>query len=820
VCGLGTTESDDSLMQNGSEAFPLSGVRVVDLSSGLPGGYCTKLLADGGAEVVKLESSAGDALRRWSASGTELEENDDGALFQFLAASKASVVLDPSVPVDMEVARALIAGADIVVWSYGSALAELDALRPNALRALVPAAVIVAITPFGLEGPWADLPATEFTLQAWAGGVLERGVPERAPVSIGGRTGEWAAAVTAATAALASYQRAVRSGQGELLDASIFESMVLTQTTFPVTKFDLRGGPLYVRGKNLPDIHATRDGYVGFMPATGQQWLDFAATIERPDWTDEKFIRIEYRRRHRDEMLPVIDSWCAAHTTSEIVELASLFRVPVGEVGNGTILPGLDHLVENHWYVKNPRSGFIQPDVGYTLTKGGGRRPFAPAPRLGESNEAYRSGMWQTSRPEQRSVGRVHLPYTGVRVLDFTMFWAGPIVANVLGMLGADVIKIESTTRPDSMRYNSVRSIDEPQFWEWSSNFRGTNTNKRGITLDMDSGAGQALCRKLIATADVIVENFTPRVFERWGLTYDEIEKINPSAILLRMSAFGTSGPWRDRSGYAQTMEQISGLAWLCGYSDEPPQVLNGFCDPIGGLHSLFALQLALEHRRRHGAGMLVEAPQIGGALNIAAEQVIEASAYGAFLARDGNHGPVSAPQNIYAAADGEDAWVAVAVETDAHWHALVRVLGSPAWAQEPRLASSAGRREAQDVIDGELTAWCQSLISDEIIGRLLAAGVPAAKVVPPYEQAENPQLAARGWWETLDNAAVGPVRYGGFPVRFSSGPSKVQHRSAPTLGEHNVEILSELGVTADAIAKLESDGIIGTVPSGFKAAF
>jgi crotonobetainyl-CoA:carnitine CoA-transferase CaiB-like acyl-CoA transferase len=172
-------------------------------------------------------------------------------------------------------------------------------------------------------------------------------------------------------------------------------------------------------------------------------------------------------------------------------------------------------------------------------------------------------------------------------VVDFTANWAGPIITHVLGMFGATVIKIESAARPDALRFNTVKALDEDQYWEWSPIFHGTNTSKRDLTLDMSTARGRELARNLVRTADVVVENSSPRVMDSWGLTAAVVSELNPACVYLRAPAYGLEGPWRDRVGYAQTIEMISGLAWLTGYRDELPVIPNSPCDPVAGLHAL-----------------------------------------------------------------------------------------------------------------------------------------------------------------------------------------------------------------------------------------
>ena len=286
-------------------------------------------------------------------------------------------------------------------------------------------------------------------------------------------------------------------------------------------------------------------------------------------------------------------------------------------------------------------------------------RPPQPAPRLGEHTAQYRrphQAAGGTGRPlaaaGHRVPARDGLPLSGVRVLDLTAFWAGPSCTHILALLGADVIHIESTRRPDGARMIAGIPVTVDQWWERSPIFSALNTNKRDLTLDLQSAAGRDLLRKLISTCDVVAENFTPRVLEQIGLDFDAVRAIRPDAVMLRMPGFGLDGPWRDNPAFAYVIEAAAGLSWLTGYPDRNPFEPYSIGDPNAGIHALNGLLLALEHRRRTGEGVLVEAAMVDAALNVAAEQVIEYSAYGAVLERSGNRGPTAAPQNLYLSAD------------------------------------------------------------------------------------------------------------------------------------------------------------------------
>ena len=786
---------------------PLDGFVVVDFSTGIAGAYCTKLLADGGAEVIKVEAPAGDPLRRWSASGAQIPPEEDGALFSFLACSKHSVVADPDTDVDF--VNSLLADADAVVWSRGSTVAEHNAFTPTEIRHVHPHLTVTAITAFGLEGPWQDRPATEFTLQAWSGGIvgLGRGSPDRAPVFVGGQVGDYLAGAYASAATMASRMR----GAAELIDLSMLEAQILGLTYYPVTYFEMLGRPWRdARRLTVPGIARAKDGLIDIGCGTAQQWFDLCAMTGHQDWIDEESALsiTEQANEKSDELY----AWVESQTVDEIRDLATAFRIPNAPVANGANTESLDQFQARGSFVSNPRDGFSQPGPPYRMRPARLRVP-QPAPRLGEHTDQYRQ------RDRRNRVMHPVSPFDALRVLDMTTFWAGPSCTHMLAMLGAEVIHIESTRRPDGTRLIAGIPITEDQWWEKSPIFSGLNTNKKGLTLDLQSAAGRELLTRLIATCDVIVENFTPRVLDQIGLDFAAVQAVRPDAIMLRMPGFGLDGPWRDNPAFAYVIEAASGVSWLTGYPDRNPYEPYSVGDPNAGVHALNALLLALEHRRRTGQGVHIEAAMVDAALNVAAEQVIEHSAYGALLQRDGNRGPTAAPQNLYRTNEVDefgrrDCWVAVAVATDQQWAGLRDALGRPDWATDPALATAVGRRRYHDLIDDHLNAWCERRSGDDIVEAMWSHGVPVAKVMQPHRQSELAQLAARGFFEEVEHPVNARTPHSTVPFTSSRGPDRIQLRPAPLLGQHNNELLSELGLTDSEIAELEAKGVIGTAPA------
>ena len=778
--------------------YPLDDVAVLDLSKGIAGAYCAKLLADGGANVVKVEAADGDPLCRHGVGERK------GLLHAFLRTSTYSAVLT-----DDEI-RDLAIGFDLVIDSSGPGELEARGLGYDTIAAANPRATLLTITPFGHTGPWAGRPATEFTLLAAGGSTSTRGLPGRPFINGGGRIGEWIGGVNAAVAAMAALRRARMTGRGDHVDLSLLEAITPTCSNVQTLWGSMSGIYASEPRLEIPSIEPTLDGFVGFCVFTGQQWQDFCLLLGEPDLAlDPDLASMAGRIANADRVTRIIRAYTSARTTAEVVEEASLLRIPVAHIGNGENLTGFDHFVERGVYVDNPGGGFRQPRVPWRI-HGEVTRAFTPAPLIGADTDAVRAALGE------RSVSRAHAapsspapndwPLAGVRVVDLTAFWAGPYATFALACLGADVIHVESIQRPDGMRFGSSRAPGTEQWWEWGPTFHSANTGKRSITLDLTSTDGRSLLRRLVEVSDVVVENFAPRVFDQWGLTWDELRSWNPRIVVVRMPAFGLDGPWRDRVGFAQTMEQTSGMAWLTGYADVEPMNARGPCDPLAGLHATYAALVALARRERTGTGCLVEATMVETALNAAAEQVIEFTGNGVLLTRDGNHEPGYGLQGTFRTADHPDETmgaIAIAVETDAQRAALGALVGTKL-------------TEDPDQFDAVLTPWCATVKLYDTVELLAAHGVPAAAVASCRTSDRNPQIRTRGFFEDVTHPVVGTHPIPAFPVLFGRQPTKRFARPAPLLGEHNTEVLGGLlGLTADELDALTERGLIGTRPLG-----
>lgn len=758
---------------------PLDDLRVVEVSDRIAGSYCGKLLVDAGADVVKVEPASGDPLRRFTATGGELADGDDSPLFSYLSAGKRSVTT---------VSDELLAWADVVIVTADRVTAAERGFDPARLVEARPECVVVTISDFGWTGPWSQRSATEFTLQAASGLTGFRGDPAGPPISIGGELGEYMGGAWAAYGAMALRRRVAVGGPGGHLDMSMLEAITLMQSSEWLHSQLLQRPPVK-RSVEVPSIEPAKDGYVGISMVTGQQWLDFAAMVDCPEFTEIAQLRFQIGRwDFRDWIRERLDPWMRERTVAEIVELGQLFRLPLAPLGNGSTIPDMDHLATRGVYIDNP-AGFRQPRAPWLMSIAG-QASVGTAPSVGQDDGV---SPWEPRESEPRT-RPAESPLAGVRVVDFTAFWAGPAASNSLAAFGCDVIKIESIQRPDGIRYSGGMRTDVDDWWEYGWVFHAMNTNKRSVTLDLQSADGLRLVRELVRQADVVIENFSPRVMDQFGLGPDALLELNPRAVVVRMPAFGLTGPWRDRVGFAPTMEQIAGLAWVTGLPDGLPVAPRGACDPLAGAHAAFATLAALEFVDRTGRGQLVEVPMIETVLNVTAVQTMEFEVFGSVMERRGNRGHTEAEQDVYRCA-GEDDWIAVSVRTDAHRNALAEVIGDH---------------------HVDIKQWLTTQNADAAAERLAEAGIPAAVVISPSLVTQNPQLIHRGFFERLEHPRTGEGLYPCPPFTRLDGTQRWLRRTPPTLGQHNEEVLTELcGLTAADLDRLAADGVIGTRPKG-----
>jgi crotonobetainyl-CoA:carnitine CoA-transferase CaiB-like acyl-CoA transferase len=399
------------------------------------------------------------------------------------------------------------------------------------------------------------------------------------------------------------------------------------------------------------------------------------------------------------------------------------------------------------------------------------------------------------------------MPLQGLRIIDFSMGWAGPVCTRHLADLGADIIKVEACGYPDWWRGVDNRPETVTQrLYEKSARFNIMNRGKRAITLDLTQPEGVRLAKALVKDADGVIENYSADVLRKLGLDYAALAKVNPSVVMVSMAAFGADGPWRETRAYGSTLEQGSGLPSVGGRADDPP-VMNhlAYGDAVGGLNACSAMLVALLHRKRTGEGQFIDLSQVQCMLPFTAAWAIEQSATGRVTPRAGNRHPQFVPHGVFPCA-GLDKWVLIAVTDDAMWTSLARTIGL----HDPALATAAGRRAAEDRIEAAVADWTRRRSPDEAMEILQRAGVAAGAVRHPAELLTDPHLKARAFWQWLERAHVGRHPQPSPPYRENDAPLPL-NAPAATLGQHNEEVLgSLLDVSKAELQRLERDHIIG----------
>jgi crotonobetainyl-CoA:carnitine CoA-transferase CaiB-like acyl-CoA transferase len=343
------------------------------------------------------------------------------------------------------------------------------------------------------------------------------------------------------------------------------------------------------------------------------------------------------------------------------------------------------------------------------------------------------------------------------------------------------------------------------------NSFVGANHGKRELTVDFTDPAGLAIVHHLIERSDVVLDNFLPRVLDDRGLDYEGVRAIRPDVLMVRLPAWGSTGPWRDRPGFTYSVDATSGLCDLTGYPDGDPMMTGTIVDPLAAFYSTFVTLSAIRRRRITGQGAFVEVPLCDVAAQLTARAVIAASATGTELRRRGNRSDSAAPQGTYRGADGH--WIAVSVASDAQWAALAKLPDVLEWAADARFDSLAGRIEHGSELDERMTALCAGWDSAALAEQLRKSRVPAAVLGVGTDFHLHPQLVARGCVFQVGHGVLGPKKYLGFPARLAAAPQASAQRGVPMFGEHNREILTELGLDGPAIDAMYEAGSIGDSP-------
>lgn len=797
----------------------LSDISVLEIGTGVAPSWCGKVFADLGADVVKLEPVDGDPLRAHRGSFAHLNTN------------KRSAVLERR----RSAAEELLAWAgrvDLIIEAPGSGDVTDWGLDRSAVMSSLPTLSVVSITGFGTTGPYAGYAWSDLVAQAFSGLlVIDAKGPVRLPMAVT----ECMIGHTAAAGGLAAVMRARSSGSGAHVDCAATEALAATPM-----RMSRHLGWEY-RGREdleqqVADSSTTLlplgtlpcgDGYVAMM-MTPQQLGEMLTVLDSDDLR-ALFARPDaFADPAAKEILDgVLYPWLLTRTRQEITDAAQAAGWPVAPV----LVPGevlaADHLHQRGFWVHadDAEAGSILlPGAPYRFDEGGwGLRRTAP--RLGQSDSPSASvGGVQPPAPPAAATDPGAPPLSGLRVLDITTVWSGPLVTMHLADLGAEVIRVESpyvfppTTkgyrpRPDPLMLVSVvvggyasAAPDRPDRpYNRHAMNNSVSRGKYSCTLDVRRAEQRELFLRMVRESDVFVENLKSTTLHQMGIHETQLLEENPRLIILRIPPTGLAGDWARYTGFGGQFDGLTGFASLCGHHGteimETPSTQH--MDSATGPSAVFALLAALHYRAATGRGQVIELAQSENVITQMGDVFTDLQ-MGIPPKRFGNRHPWYAPQGLYTCSD--DRLLAVTVTDDRAWARLTKVMARPDLAADPALAHLAGRQETHDRLDQAISAWTATLPARAAFHTLQEAGVAAAPLLDERGFTEDPQVVAREWIRPLCSRDVGSFDhlgqvFRGLPLRWDRG--------APALGEHNEYVFrSVVGLDATDFARLVDAGV------------
>lgn len=805
-------------MAQQTRAPALGRLRVVDLTDSIAGQFAARLLADVGAQVVLVEPTRGCGMRRRGPFVVRDGAEPRSLLFEHLNGGKRSRLVDAVSDERLNDIARLCAEADAVLVD--------DPTTAASLRAQGITALIVEFSPFGRVGPYARWQATELVLQALSGTMYITGLDDHEPLYGVGHRASFAAGAFAFIGVMADLHRRLSTGEGasslEITEheaAAAMEQNLSTQWSYSGTV--TRRGNVY-RPKGMAKCS---DGWVVYF-IHWETWPGYceafraAELVGDPRFASRELLAVNWREAREE-----LDRHAADLTVAEVMAVAMRLGLVVAPVKALGALAEDEQLVDRgFWKTTHSARGDL-PALGAVFQPSRiAVRRDQHAPLLGEGGE-WDAGVERLPLP--RRVGATGLPpLTGIRVLDFTSAWAGPMAAKLLGVLGATVVKVEGPGRLDSWRFETSTPSQPPYYpdsspgprpWNRSAWYNSQNHNKLGLGIDLKSPGGARVLRALADQSDVLIANWSPGALDRAGLGYAELAPSHPGVIVVEMPAAGNSGPLRGMRGLGPTMEAMAGMTSLIGYPDLPTGSGSAYLDPTGALHGAAATLTALVHRDLTGEGQAVEVAQQEAATHWIGDYILDSVVNGTVYASDGNAVPDAAPHGAFPTA-GDDQWIAFGAFDDRQWAALCAVLGGPGLATEEQFATHASRVANRDALTERLSALTRTEDKLDLAARLQDAGVPAASVHTGRDLFHDEHLRAREWFTELAHPEAGTHEYSGYPFLFDGARVRPVHGS-PIFGQHNTHILRDfVGLSDDEIEALRADGAIADEPAGYDA--
>ena len=825
----------DSGHKGSTDMQGLEGVKVIELGHMVSAAYATKLMADLGAEVVKVEEPEGDLARQRGPfpQGEQSEQSErdpeQSGLFLYLNTNKQSVILN--LPQERERLEHLVTEADILVHNYAPSQMAALGIDSVAFRALNPRLVMCSITPFGLSGPHKDYHAYELTIAhgggwAWLSpGGSDR--PDLPPLKAAGHQADFQIGTAAAAATMAAYTSALRTGQGEHLDfsgqayiASFVDVSAPNYTYQEQVATRLGQRVLYPWG-----IFPCQDGLMFLVVGEEDQWQRLVDLMGNPEWAAwEIFQGLANRSQNQDVLRPYLADWVKGWKVEELFRAGQARRICFAPVFTMAQLATQEQLHARHFFrdVTHSKAGTLTHLGAPYLLDTPWWELRRPAPLLGEHTPV--AGAERTtpraadrsqhspprSTPSPTSPG---LPLAGIRVADFSWVWAGPFGALQLAHLGAEVIKIESQTRLDLARRLPYYPTGMEPGVNRCALFNQWGQGKKSVLLNLTNPKGIALAKELVSKSDVVLQNFATGVMDQLGLGYAELKRIKPDIIMASISGYGQTGPQRNYMAYGPAIPPLTGLSSITGYEGGPPQEVGmAYGDPTSGIHAAAAITAALAARERTGQGQHFDVSLWQAVAVLVAEGWMDYAMNKTQPARQGNRDTWMAPHNCYRCAGQDkkdDEWVTIACGTDEEWRALCQAISQTELATDTRFHTATARKANEDTLDQILSAWTETRQKWDVTHQLQAVGVAAFPSMSGKDLIEDPHLNARGFFERLPHPEVGTRTHMGIPWLLTHAPNGVRS-PAPLLGQDTDQVMRDvLGYSKEQIDRLKEEEVL-----------
>jgi crotonobetainyl-CoA:carnitine CoA-transferase CaiB-like acyl-CoA transferase len=788
-----------------SVAF-LKGFRALDLT-GLSGQLCGRMLGDLGMEVIKIEPPGGDPVRNLPPFVSSADGKKLSTTFAHLNAGKASKVLELEKETDRETFRKLVASADVVLESFQPGYLDSINLGYRDLSKIHPGIVMASITCFGQDGPKQNWAYNDLVALAQSGFLYIAGDPSMPPVRPPETQGYYFASVFAAAGVLAALYRRERTGQGDRVDASMQESLATQEHIIRLwaneKQIAKRAGSQH--GSVAPaKIFQCRDGFV-YLYVTRQHWKLFLTVWKNhdPKFDAPEWLNNVYRRAHADELNPPLEEFLKQFTMAEITELLQEKGIPCVPVNTPMGFANDEHVQGRGFMAPVEHAGFgktRQPAMPFVID--GERVPVGSVPVLDSWQGSAEPRVTGTATTGSAGNG----PLDGMRIVSFDHVLAGPYGTTILAELGADVIKVESSKGGmDPFRFFGTG--EDPNV---SPRFLEFNRNKRSFTVNLKHPKGQPVLHDLIAKADAVLDNYSVDVVGRIGLGYDQLCKVKPDIVNLRMPGLGTTGPKRHFSTVGVNITAFTGLTYLwnhAGVTNPPIGSQTVFPDYVSGVLCAIIIISGVLYRDRQKKGAFIDLAQSEATAFMIGPSLMEAVASGKDPQPIGNASPAAVPHDCYPC-KGEDRWCVIAAETEAQWRALAEILGSDV-SGNARFQTLEGRLKHREELNKILSGWTKPQDAFDVMNRLQQVGVPAGVVQTGEDLINDPQLKARGFIVEVDNPRLGKVILPNFPLRFAR--AKLTRRwEFPVLGKDTETVLRDVvGYNAETIAAHKQDGVL-----------